>query len=97
MRRPGNFPQPESIGVRLTGCVGVKDAQHVGLGLHVHDWHILVGAKDRRTAADGISDTSVLTGCGQWQPGGSTAVNEESVELVSQRLYAVVVRHHRKC
>ena len=60
VRGAGDLPEPEAVGVGLARRVGVEDARHVGLGLDVEHGRVLIGAEDRRRAADRAGDVGVL-------------------------------------
>ncbi len=94
----GDLPQPEGLGVRLTGARGPQHADHVVLGLQDEDRGLAVGAQDRRSAPERGGDVRGLARRRDGQAAGSPAVHEEPVEDLGRRVEAVDVgdqRHRR--
>ena len=91
VRGSGDLPEPELVGVGLTGGDRVQDAHHVTLGLYVEHRRGLIGAEDRRRARDRAGNVGRCVPGHEREPDGTAAVDEEAVERACQRLYAVVV------
>ena len=96
VRSARDLPQAERVRVGLASRVRIEDARDVGLGLDVHDRCGLIGAEDRRRAADRVLDSCVLARRRERQADRAAAVHEEGVERVRERLHAVVVGDERE-
>ena len=80
-----DFPRPDEIGVGLLGR-GVTELDQVRLGLEHEDRNLQVGPDPRGVAALDRDRTSVDRGGGP-----ATAVNEDAIEGIAQRLDGVGV------
>ncbi len=96
VRGAGHLPQPQVVVVGLAGRVVAEDPQHVGLGLDQQRRHVGVGPDGRGLTDEAGDHVDPDAGLTERWGGAATAVDEEAVELVRQRLHPVDVRREHE-